>query len=134
MKSLYTVALLNAAAYAACSEQTKKKYLGFVAAFDKQIQDVEDLEKHLEAYDKCRKEIDWLNQHATGVTFGENWTCDLLEDEKARIMGIRLPEDADAVKARSVQDTSSSGGLRNGPADNINWADKGKIWGVKNQG
>jgi len=24
--------------------------------------------------------------------------------------------------------------LKNGPAQNINWADKGKIWGVKNQG
>ena len=31
MNKLYTIALLNAAAYAGCSEATKKRYMGFAA-------------------------------------------------------------------------------------------------------
>ena len=95
MKYLYSIALLNAAAYAACSQQTMQKYLGFAATNNKNVEDVADLGTRLGAYEKCIHEIDWMNQHATGVTFGENWPCDLTDDEKSRILGLRMPADAD---------------------------------------
>lgn len=58
----------------------------------------------------------------------------MTEDEKARLTSLRLPEDAEEQKIRSVQNSSTSGGLRNDPSQNINWATLGKISKVKNQG
>ena len=61
MNKLYTIALLNAAAYAKCSEATKQRYLGFAATNNKELKAVDELEVRLENYERCLREIDWMN-------------------------------------------------------------------------
>ena len=60
-----------------------------------EIKEGGELQGRLENYEKCLREIDWMNQHATGVTFGENWPCDLNADEKARLFGLRMDPDVE---------------------------------------
>lgn len=46
----FSLALLSAAASAACSEQTKANFLGAAAAYDWDIKSVDDLGFRLEVY------------------------------------------------------------------------------------
>ena len=61
MKYLFSLALLNAAVYARCSEETKRQYFGFAAMYEKDIKEVEDLEKRLTAFEKSSNKVNRMN-------------------------------------------------------------------------
>ena len=134
MKSLFTVALLNAVALSRSSHETMQRYLGFAASNNKDVKDEADLRERLGIYKDNIDTIDMMNQKAVGVSFAENWTADLGCKDLEKIKGLNIPDDADEQKENSTQNSGGNGGLQNSSAQNINWVEKNKMTPVKNQG
>ena len=60
---------------------------------NKDVEDVADLKERLGIYEASIDAIDMMNQHAVGVSFAENWTADLGDDEYEKLNGLIIPDE-----------------------------------------
>ena len=72
-----------------------QRYLGFAAMNNKDVEDVADLKERLGIYEENIDAIDMMNQQVVGVSFAENWTADLGDDEYEKLTGLIIPDDDD---------------------------------------
>ena len=70
-----------------------QRYLGFAAMNNKDVEDVADLKERLGIYEASIDAIDMMNQQVVGVSFAENWTADLGDDEYEKLNGLIIPDE-----------------------------------------
>ena len=105
--------------------------MGFTAEYGREYLNVEELEMRLEIFHTNRKEVQYMNQHAKGVTFALNDNYDLTNNEYRKKLGLKMPEEVAESRthrnADEFRNPKSSG-------SSLNWGVTKFMAGVKNQG
>lgn len=93
------------------------------------------MEFRLGIYHQNSQEVEELNKHNVGVSFENNWSSDMTEDEFNEHLGVRPDQAEEADEETPTVNATWHGGRRLDDTNySKNWVDLGRVGAVKNQG
>ena len=110
------------------------EFAKFAAKNNKFYTTAEEFDHRRECWKKSHDKVKVLNKKNKAVTFEDNYTSDMMDEEFNAMLGLDTTDLVSDDFRRLSADNESEEGRRRLAVSRKNWVEEGKVSPVKNQG